>query len=94
MLSHLQIENIALIDQLSIEFGQGLNIITGETGTGKSIVIDSINLLLGERADRDLIRAGKETAYIEGIFNLEDTDEISPILDNYGIKMQDGFIIA
>lgn len=94
MLSHLQIKNIALIDQVTIEFDEGLNIITGETGTGKSIVIDSMNLLLGERADRNLIRVGEETAYVEGIFNLEDIEEVSPILDSYGIVADDGVLIV
>lgn len=94
MLSHLQIKNIALIDQVTIEFDEGLNIITGETGTGKSIVIDSMNLLLGERADRNLIRVGEETAYVEGIFNLEDIEKVSPILDSYGIVADDGVLIV
>ncbi len=94
MLSHLQIENVALIGQLSIDFDEGLNIITGETGAGKSIVIDSINLLLGERADRNLIRAGEENAYIEGIFNLERIDELSSVLDSYGIAVDDGVLIV
>lgn len=93
MLSHLQIENIALIDKLIIEFDKGLNIITGETGTGKSIVIDSINLLLGERADRSLIRAGEDAAYVEGVFRLETIDDIVPILTNYGIEIDEGILI-
>lgn len=93
MLSHLRIENIALIGQLSIDLEKGLNIITGETGAGKSIVIDSINLLLGERADRNLIRAGEDKAYVEGIFTIENMDVLSPTLDNYGIIVDDETLI-
>ena len=60
MLCQLSIQNIALIDALNLEFTEGLNVLTGETGAGKSIVIDAMNLALGERADRDLIRAGQD----------------------------------
>ena len=64
MLSSLSIKNIALIDDLTIELGRGLNVLTGETGAGKSLVIDSISLLLGERADRSLISYGKDFAFV------------------------------
>ncbi len=60
MLLELNIENIALIESLRIEFGQGLNVLTGETGSGKSIVVDCVNLVLGGRAERDLVRTGAE----------------------------------
>ena len=58
MLSYLSIHNLALIDNLTIEFGDGLNILTGETGAGKSIIIDAVGLILGERADREMIQTG------------------------------------
>ena len=70
MLCQLSIKNIALIDNLTIEFTEGMNVLTGETGAGKSIVIDSMNLALGERADRDLIRAGQERASVEALFDI------------------------
>ena len=59
MIREISIQNIALIDELTISFDEGFNVLTGETGAGKSIIIDSVNLALGERADRDLIQAGK-----------------------------------
>lgn len=73
MLQKLKIKNIALIDNLDIEFGNGLNVITGETGSGKSIIIDSINFLLGARADKSLIRYGEEKAKVEGVFSVDET---------------------
>ena len=62
MLNELHIENIAVIERADINFGPGLNILTGETGAGKSIVIDSIGAVLGERVSRDLVRRGAEKA--------------------------------
>jgi DNA repair protein RecN (Recombination protein N) len=67
MLSYLSIRNLALIDNLTIEFGDGLNILTGETGAGKSIIIDAVGLILGERADKEMIQTGKDFAQIEGV---------------------------
>jgi DNA repair protein RecN (Recombination protein N) len=69
MLQRLLIKNIALIDRLEIEFGAGLNTLSGETGAGKSVIIDSVNFILGERADRDLIRSGANSAYAEAVFS-------------------------
>lgn len=68
MLNKLKIKNIALIEQLNISLSEGLNVLTGETGAGKSIIIDSVNLVLGERADRDLIRTGTQFASVEAWF--------------------------
>ena len=70
MLTRLYIENIALIDRLDLPLSTGFNVLTGETGAGKSIIIDAVNLLLGGRADRDLIRSGRENAVAEGIFDV------------------------
>ena len=64
MLQHLEINNIALIDRISMELSRGLNILTGETGAGKSIIIDSINAILGGRLSKDFIRTGKEKATV------------------------------
>ena len=72
MLLQLLIKNIALIDQIELSFGKGLHVLTGETGAGKSIVVDAVNLLLGSRADRELIRTGCEKAYAEGLFDISD----------------------
>ncbi|MCL2840712.1 MAG: DNA repair protein RecN [Defluviitaleaceae bacterium] len=75
MITHLRIQNVALIDEISVNFTQGLNILTGETGAGKSILVDSINFLLGGRLGRDFIRAGADFAHVEGIVDTDD-DEI------------------
>ena len=72
MIEHLRIENIALIDEVDVKFAKGLNILTGETGAGKSILVDSINFLLGGKATRDLIRAGASFAHVEGILECSD----------------------
>ncbi len=72
MLSRLHIENFALIDKLSIQFGEGLNVLTGATGAGKSILIDALGLLLGDRASPDLIRSGEDRAAVEAVFDLPD----------------------
>ena len=68
MLSLLHIENIALIDAADISFGPGFNVLTGETGAGKSIIIDSISAVMGERTSRDLIRTGEKSALVTAIF--------------------------
>src|SRR5258708_36053049 len=70
MLVEIRIENFAIIDQLEVRFAPGFNVITGETGAGKSIIIDAVEQLLGGRADADLIRAGAERAIIEGMFTV------------------------
>lgn len=92
MLLQLDIQNIALIDKLSLEIAPGLNVLTGETGAGKSILIDSINAVLGERVTKDIIRNGKEKAFIEAVFEYNNT-YISDILEQLGIEYEDGNII-
>lgn len=68
MLQEIRIENFAIIDRLDLTFAPGLNVITGETGAGKSIIIDAVELLLGGKADVTMVRAGADRAYIEGVF--------------------------
>ena len=70
MLTDLVIRNFAIIDRLQVSFGAGFNVLTGETGAGKSIVIDAVGLLLGERARPDLIRTGEDEATVEALFDL------------------------
>lgn len=94
MLCQLSIKNIALIDALTIEFTEGLNVLTGETGAGKSIVIDSMNLALGERADRDLIRAGQERASVEALFDISACPSILPIMEENGVDAEGGQLIV
>ena len=69
MLSKFYIENIAVIEKAGIDFHSGLNVLTGETGAGKSIVIDSINAVLGERASRELVRTGARSAFVSAVFD-------------------------
>ena len=70
VLTHLHIENLAVIEQLDLELDPGFTVFTGETGAGKSIVIDAIGLILGERADPSLIRAGRPRASVTAVFDL------------------------
>ena len=76
MLESLRVKNLALIEEAEVEFEDGLNVLTGETGAGKSILIGSINLALGAKADKDLIRTGEEYAYVELIFHTKDENVI------------------
>ncbi|MDP4092044.1 MAG: DNA repair protein RecN [Bacillota bacterium] len=93
MLQQLEIHNVALIDCVNIEFGEGLNIMTGETGAGKSIIIDSINAILGVRVSKDIIRTGREKASVEAVFQL-DRDKLSMILEPLGMEPdEDGTLI-
>ncbi|MDO5707759.1 MAG: DNA repair protein RecN [Andreesenia angusta] len=95
MIIELMVENFAIIDKININFSEGLNIITGETGTGKSIIIDAINLLLGNRADKSLIRYGKESSLIEASFSIPDDDKnFINMAKEYGIKIDADKIIV
>lgn len=84
MLDHLLIRNIALFEEAGIQFGAGLHVLTGETGAGKSLVVDAVNFLCGAKADRDLIRIGADKAYVEGIFSIKDLSAVKDLL----IEMQ------
>ncbi|MBQ3079121.1 MAG: DNA repair protein RecN [Clostridia bacterium] len=90
MLLELNIQNIALIERLRIEFGRGLNVLTGETGAGKSIVVDCVNLALGGRADRDLIRTGEERACVRALFDIAGNENAVRYLNELGVDTQDG----
>lgn len=93
MLSLLKIKNIALINELAIDFGEGLNLLTGETGSGKSIIVDSLGALTGDRVSNDLIKEGEQTASIEGLFAVDINDELRTMLDDGGIEIDDEMII-
>jgi DNA repair protein RecN (Recombination protein N) len=92
MLKELNIKNFAIIDQLRVEFAPGLNVFTGETGAGKSIVVDALNLALGERASADLIRTGCQEAVVEAAFELSHAGmkEIVSLLSEQGIEANSG----
>lgn len=92
MLIQLSVENIAIIEKLAIEFEDGLNILTGETGAGKSILIDAINALLGGRVSRDIIRLGEDKAKVEAVFEIP--DKLINMLNDMGIEPSgDGTVV-
>ncbi|GBD91309.1 DNA repair protein RecN [bacterium BMS3Abin04] len=93
MLKSLQIKNFALIENIEIEFGTGLNIITGETGAGKSIIIGAMGLLLGGRASTDLIRKGAKKTIIEGIYDSAGNDNIKNLMDKYNLDFESELIV-
>lgn len=93
MIYNLTIKNIALINELILQFGEGLNVLSGETGAGKSIIVDSMNLILGERADRELIRTGETSARVEAVFYL-DNSALSDLFEKYGILSADELIAS
>ena len=86
MLRELQITNLAIIEKLHVEFHGGLNILTGETGAGKSIIIDAVNLILGGRASTDLIRSGADEASVEALFDLSDRPSLLANLSRIGVE--------
>ncbi len=89
MLRELRIKNLAIIDDLKVGFEDGLNVLTGETGAGKSIIVDSLSLALGSRAQSDLIRSGEKEAVIQAYFEVERFNELPDI----GIDISDGLIL-
>lgn len=93
MLTELRIRNFALIDRLSVRLGPGLNVLTGETGAGKSIVVGALSLLLGERASADVVRAGEERASVEGVFDVTGRAALLAFLDERGIEAEDGVLV-
>lgn len=92
MLQSLTIKNIALIDNLTIDLSTGFNVLTGETGAGKSLIIDSIALLLGEKADKGLISYGENFASVEAVFETT-SDEVLSKLEEYGLERENTIII-
>ncbi|MAA78039.1 MAG: DNA repair protein RecN, partial [Deltaproteobacteria bacterium] len=91
MLKKLSISNFAIIEELSLDLANGFIVITGETGAGKSIIFDAIELLLGGRANHDMIRFGTKSARIEGVFTLgsHQRERIESILEEYGCPIDD-----
>src|SRR6202167_2916300 len=96
VLVELRLENYAVIDNAAVEFASGLNLLTGETGAGKSILIDALALLLGDKASTDIIRTGAERAVISAVFEIEGGTEKSVIriLEANGIDAEDGSVIV
>jgi len=92
VLIHINVNNIALIDEVSIELHENLNILTGETGAGKSMIIDSINFALGERTSKSIIRRGEKSASVELLFD-HNTKEVYTKLEEFGIDREDAQIL-
>ncbi len=86
MIKFITISNLAVISHLRVEFGEGLNILSGETGAGKSIILASLGLLLGERASLDLLRTGESKAFVEGVFEIEGNLPLRKLLSEAGIE--------
>ena len=94
MLSRLYIKNIALIKEADIEFDGGLNVLSGETGSGKSIILDSINFVLGSKADKTMIRHGESEAFVKAEFNVDESSEAVALLKSLDIESEGEFIIS
>ena len=91
MIKSLEVKNFAIIEDLTINYNEGMTALTGETGAGKSLIIDTINLLLGDRADSQMIRYGMEESYIKGIFS--HNNELDDLFNNYNISINNDIII-
>ncbi len=90
MLTRLSVKNLALVEKLSLDFERGLNVITGETGAGKSILIGALGLLLGERADKKIIRTGEDVCSAEAVFELGHPDDVNELLGSLGLEPCEG----
>ena len=93
MLTELRIRNLAIIDSVTLPLAPGFNVLTGETGAGKSIIVGALGLLIGERASSDLVRTGAEKATVEGVFDLHDRTDLLAMLDARGVECEDGVLV-
>jgi len=93
MLVELRIRDYAVVEDLTLELGPGLNALTGETGAGKSIIVGALSLLLGERASTDVVRVGADRATVEAVFDVQDVPAIHGLLDEHGLRLEDGLLI-
>ncbi|MEO7456621.1 MAG: DNA repair protein RecN [Gemmatimonadaceae bacterium] len=93
MLTELRIRNFAIIESLTLPLARGFNVLSGETGAGKSIIVGALGLLLGERASADLIRTGADKATVEGVFDVSDRPEIVALLDERGIDADEDLVV-
>ncbi len=93
VLTELRIKNFAIIESLSLPLAPGLNVLSGETGAGKSIIVGALGLLLGERATSDIVRSGADRATVEGVFDAEGRPEIADALDARGIDVEDAQVV-
>lgn len=93
MLKQLSIQNLAIAENVNVDFARGLNIITGETGAGKTLLVDALSLLRGAKADPSLIRHGKESAQVTASFSVDKKNDVYSILENFGIETEDDIVL-
>ncbi len=93
MLTELRIKNFAIIESLTLPLSPGFNVLSGETGAGKSIIVGALGFLLGERGNADLIRTGSEKATVEGVFDVSDSKAILSIADERGVDLEDEVLV-
>lgn len=94
MLVELNIKNFAIIKDLRIQFTRGLNLLTGETGSGKSIIIEALGIILGGRGTKELIRSDEDKSFLQAVFLVENIEKLMPLLDKHGIEIEtDGLLI-
>lgn len=89
MLQELSIQNFAIIPKLNLSFEPGMTVLTGETGAGKSIIIDAVGLLTGGRGSQDYIREGADKAVLQGLIDVDNPEQLTPVLEKFGIEMDD-----
>lgn len=93
MLTELRIRNFAIIESLTLPLGPGFNVLTGETGAGKSIIVGALGLLLGERGTADVVRTGTDRATVEGVFDASGHEALVATLDERGVEVEDGLVV-
>src|SRR3989454_751606 len=94
MLRELRIKNLAVIEEVVVPFAPGLNVLTGETGAGKSILVDALLLIVGARAHPDFIRSGEEVAVVEALFEVDESGPVAALLDESGHRLGDGQLVV
>ncbi len=93
MLVELRIRDYAVVDDLAVKLGPGLNALTGETGAGKSIIVGALSLLLGDRASSDVVRVGADRATVEAVFDVDRLPAVKRLIDEHGFRLEDGLLI-
>src|SRR5690348_10718466 len=93
MLQTLSIRNFAIIDRLDIEFGPGLNVLTGETGAGKSIIIGALNVILGGRAGAEMVRGGADRAVVDAVFDVTGSPDLKAFAIEQGFDIEDDVLL-
>src|SRR4029079_3134999 len=93
MLTELRIRNFAIIESLTLPLSDGFNVLSGETGAGKSIIVGALGFLLGERGSADLIRTGAERGTVEGVFDTGDSPAVCALLHQRGLELDDGVLV-